>query len=777
VTLSPDPSAPPAAGDAGAAGAPRWIRDAVAVAALVGLAAAQNAPLLLASRSYYLRDLHLFFAPLRDTFADVIRSGRAPWWNPFFCSGMPMAADPNTAAFYPPNLIFALLPLVAALKAFIVFHVLFLGLGVYAGLRLLRLGPFPAWLGAALALCSGPVGSLTSFPVTLGCAVWLVPLAGVAWRVGDSRRAVAAGAVLFSLCIFAGEPQIALQALLWIAVFGGRRSTRSWGRILAVAGLGFVIAAPQVFGALGIIGDSARAAGRNMGPAFLSVRPLRALEIFWPGIYGDPLSTAPHAWWGRDFFDAGTPYFLSISLGLLPLCLLPAALRDSRGRRALAVVLAATVLSFGRFLPFGAAVLRLPGMSLFRYPEKWLLSTVLALAVAAAAGLSRLRDGDRTALRACGRLAAITASLSLLIAVVFQAEGTRIAPLLGRVHFVAHDFPPDQVSALAHTLAGEFARGFLVSGVIAAAMLEWRRTRIARTAPYLAAAVALIDLGARTIGAVPTVPDAFYTSPSAAIERTRRAAGNGRVFYDSEGALGLDRAKPFTGALFGLRYAANVDIDLMGSDRQWIFAESLQKRSFEDIRKVPMLALAGASVIDTPAAPPTLEARLSPLGDADFGRHLYRLGSARSVRLLPRTERAENSRQAGRKIFDPSFDPDRVAVVEGGPLLTGWAIEPFSVRQTSAEADSLRFRARSAVAAVLVVSTSWDRHWRARIDGRAAAAFPADAVFVGVEIPPGDHDVRLDYEAPEIRIGMALSLLTLAGLAGTVTWRRFRRAP
>jgi hypothetical protein len=537
------------------------------------------------------------------------------------------------------------------------------------------------------------------------------------------------------------------------------------------------VAAPQILGAFAILGESARAAGRNMGPAFLSVRPLRVLEIFWPGLYGDPLAPGPYAWWGRDFFDAGTPYFASIGLGLLPLCLLPAALRDSRGRRALTIALAATVLSFGRFLPFEASALRLPGMSLFRYPEKWLLSTILALAVAAAAGFSRLCEGDRGALRACGRLAAGLALASLAVAALLQTEGARIAPLLGRIHFVASDFPPGRVPALAHRLAAEFGRGFLVAGVIAAAMLEWRRTRIARTAPYLAAAVALIDLGARTIGSTPTVPDAFYTSPSAAIQSAQRAAGKGRLFYDSEGGLELDRVKPFTGALFGFRYAANVDIDLMASDRQWIFAESLQKRSIEgDARKIPMLALAGVTVIDTPAVTLRPEAGLVPIGGADFGRRLYGLPMARSFRLLAHTVRAASSREAGRTLLASGFDPDREAVVEGGPLLSGWPIEPFRVEETGDRAGSLRFRARSAVAAVLVVSTSWDRHWKARLDGRPVGCFPADAVFVGIEVPPGDHDIQLDYEAPEMRAGMALSLLTLVGLAGFATWRR-RRAP
>jgi hypothetical protein len=223
------PSASPAAGDTGRAGAPGF-RDAAAVAALVVLAAAQNIPILSLSRCYYLRDLHLFFAPLRETFAEVVRSGRLPWWNPFFCSGMPMAADPNTAAFYPPNFLFVLLPIVAALKTFIVFHVLGIGLGVYAGLRILRLRPFPAALGAAFVLCSGPIGSMTSFLGLLAAAAFVVPTAAVAARAGGKGGgAMAAGAVLFSLAIAAGEPQVTLQIVLWSVWISRGRAADSRG--------------------------------------------------------------------------------------------------------------------------------------------------------------------------------------------------------------------------------------------------------------------------------------------------------------------------------------------------------------------------------------------------------------------------------------------------------------------------------------------------------------------------------------------------------------------
>jgi len=64
-------------------------------------------------------------------------------------------------------------------------------------------------------------------------------------------------------------------------------------------------------------------------------------------------------------------------------------------------------------------------------------------------------------------------------------------------------------------------------------------------------------------------------------------------------------------------------------------------------------------------------------------------------------------------------------------------------------------------------SETFDRHWRATIDGRPAAVVPADYAFQAVAVPPGTHRLEFFYADPATLAAMALSLgaLVVAALA------------
>jgi uncharacterized membrane protein YfhO len=52
----------------------------------------------------------------------------------------------------------------------------------------------------------------------------------------------------------------------------------------------------------------------------------------------------------------------------------------------------------------------------------------------------------------------------------------------------------------------------------------------------------------------------------------------------------------------------------------------------------------------------------------------------------------------------------------------------------------------------------------------------ANALFRGVVVEPGEHDVEFKYEPESFKLGVLISLLTVvAGIAGGVLSRRRRR--
>lgn len=64
------------------------------------------------------------------------------------------------------------------------------------------------------------------------------------------------------------------------------------------------------------------------------------------------------------------------------------------------------------------------------------------------------------------------------------------------------------------------------------------------------------------------------------------------------------------------------------------------------------------------------------------------------------------------------------------------------------EADRIELSTETAAEKVLIVTNSYNRFWRATIDGRPAALFPVDHAFEGLILPQGRHHVTLQYAPP-----------------------------
>jgi uncharacterized membrane protein YfhO len=63
-----------------------------------------------------------------------------------------------------------------------------------------------------------------------------------------------------------------------------------------------------------------------------------------------------------------------------------------------------------------------------------------------------------------------------------------------------------------------------------------------------------------------------------------------------------------------------------------------------------------------------------------------------------------------------------------------------------------------------------DPGWRARVDGRSVPIVIADGALSAVEVGPGSHRIELDYRPGSFRAGVAVTLLTVAGIV-VFLWR------
>lgn len=105
---------------------------------------------------------------------------------------------------------------------------------------------------------------------------------------------------------------------------------------------------------------------------------------------------------------------------------------------------------------------------------------------------------------------------------------------------------------------------------------------------------------------------------------------------------------------------------------------------------------------------------------------------------------------------------------------------PAGSRSSRAEVTRLRggrVDVRAEGPGLLVVTSAWDRGWRASLDGQPARLLRVNHALLGVALGEGRHRLTLRYSPPGLRPGLGLCA---AGAAGLLAWalrdRRARRA-
>ena len=115
-----------------------------------------------------------------------------------------------------------------------------------------------------------------------------------------------------------------------------------------------------------------------------------------------------------------------------------------------------------------------------------------------------------------------------------------------------------------------------------------------------------------------------------------------------------------------------------------------------------------------------------------------------------------------------SVDPLDTAIVENSAPLrrkAGWTTGRGRVRLLSRAPGRVEMSATLPDEGVLVLAQSFENGWSATIDGRPEPVFRANAAFLGVRVPRGDHVVRFDYRPRGLSAGFGGAGLGLFALA------------
>ncbi len=660
------------------------------------------------------RDLPFFFYPLKAHLAEAVLRGELPWIDRFRWGGAPLLGGPSAAPFDPANALFLILPLGAAMKAWIVLHLALALAGFAAFSRRLGLSREAAAVAGLVFTLGGIAVSVAPFPPTLSALSLLPWFAAFTFDLVRSPgiRPAAAVAVVAAFILLATAPEFVLYAaFLAIAIVfvarekggGVRQTLRPVGALLASALVAAALAAVSVVPGFVAAARSSRSPelGRSFaGGALTPFEMARLPDLAVDGRVAD---------WTVATRAPGVPHYPwlpSVTPGRVAWLLVLAGLfvRGPGRFAAWILVLFGVLLALGDATPaFGIATRLVPPLSWIRYPERHLILAGFGFAWVAALGLS-----------------ALTRFLS--------PRGLRIVlPLLA-------------VAVLADREG--IARGLVLMDD--AAVLE--------RAPALLAPLLPLPEGAPP-------PRLFYQDLYAPVPvyDTRDLAVSGRVARQS--------LLPAYASLFGVGYQFEVDYDLSLPMEAYEW-ERMLARAVPESPALARLFVRGAGVAAV--------VRTAPDADGRFGPTLERIVDAvPPYRFAARLVASDNAPEVFRRLLKDGFPVDTAYVDEPVPGLS----EAPSVGRILSVADrpsalTLEVEVPGPEHGFLMLYRLRDAVEDATLDGRRVSAFRLAFGFAGVDVPPGRHSLRLRPDTRWVKIGSVISLLAALSLAGILVARR-----
>ncbi len=728
-------------------------------------------------------DEYQYSLPALEYAAQAFRARAIPLWNPTQLCGTPYLAAQLHGALYPLHWLVAIWDVPQVLRWMLFLHSMLAIGGTYWCARGFGVGRTAALLGGVTYAFSGTVTGVNFASMEPGpvIAAWLP------WQLGLTRKvlrtdapwgwyAVGLGATT-ALCIVGGHiPMLAdsfylcggyaIAQLVVTAHRAGAKAAGSQMVRLGVAGVVLVtLSAVQLFPTLELGLRSPRQPGaltKGGGtdpPAWLPPDQLLR-DILYP--------------WPRAFGLGGEGHVGTAALALAAVPLLWRRTRQ-RGIFFWTAAIAATLIALGDHTPVYRWYLHLPGSSLIRIPQRFMLIAALCLSLLGAIGADTLRRHRRMS-----EVAISTAAGVGLLAILWW--------VLRAVNVQWQQGDASAVAALR-----QHGMWFVAWGALFALPRRWFGAQWRRALVVVVVAASVVELYG-SIGAQFSIPadqpDALRVPWNAAafiLQRqglTRTFAPNG---LSSEDAL-LREIPPKLGMLTGLSVIGDYEV-LIDSRYNTLVnqIEGVAKSKWGGFvacrigkigpQQSPLLRVLGVgfvlihrdAAIDVSGLPPAV------YRDADY--EVYEIAEP-----LPRAYVATHAWVA------PTAEQALAAVVNDTALILGHGVvverpelaaynSEGRVAVTEYAPQRVELQAQLERPGLVVLQDQFDPYWTATVDGQAAEIVRANYAFRAVAVDAGAHTVRFVYRPWLLYAGAATTLasvivLLALGLLSLLRWRR-----
>ncbi len=156
------------------------------------------------------------------------------------------------------------------------------------------------------------------------------------------------------------------------------------------------------------------------------------------------------------------------------------------------------------------------------------------------------------------------------------------------------------------------------------------------------------------------------------------------------------------------------------------------------------------------------------------GTRLYRnnLALPRAL-LVPGAKVVQDPITTLQRLQQDDFDPKQEVILEGPglPREQGTGRDVGEVVSLSRTNNTLHLQVRAASYGFLLLNELSYPGWNAYLDGQRTRVWRANYLFRAIEVSPGEHEVEFRFEPDSLKLGLALSLPTLALLLAAAVYR------
>ncbi len=736
----------------------------------------------------------------RAFFSDALQTTGFPLWNPIILGGTPFLESlAGGDSLHPISV--ALLYLMETYRSLgwkLVIHVFLAGVGMYGWLRTLKVSRGAALIGG-LGFLLAPYMVTLAFPGHDGKIFVTAMTPFLFWtmewflaRRGWLPLAVMAGVIAlvilsthFQMAYFlfgAAGVYMAVRCLQLAREEGQGRgpagAASSFGAFLLFSVLGAGITAVQLLPAVDYVTEHSRRAATTVeadaarGVAFSSSWSLHweeAVSLAVPEFIGNSAGTTEwttDTYWGRNPFKLNHEY-----LGLVLLLL--ASLSFAGGRlpwvrwSLTGIGLTALLFALGQNTPvwrvFYEAV---PGISLFRAPSMAIFLTGFVVATLAALGVDRgarmVEEGrGATVLKILGSGAGL-----LILGFLLAATGALSALWTSVIH---RGITPGQLEALGNA-EPHIVRGFGVATALAVLVAgAWAAvSRRLLPAALLVPILALLVTADQWRVNEPFLEVMDYRS-FAAPDANIRFLLERQAQEDPFRVLSFARAgQDVEPGMHGLELAAGHHPNDLGRYRDLIGMEGSGLPENLARFNPNLLAILNIRYIlwpDFQFGPLEGSEPLSALQFAD-GRIFTSVHPSPSLpraRVVGDALVVDSDRTLDTVLDLNRYDPSvQVVLEEDPPIPLGGRHIQGQVSWIERTPNRLVFQVSATGPALVVLAENWFPAWRATVDGMETPVLRADHTLRAMAVPGGTHRVEMWFDAPLVRIGLWISLLSLA---------------